>query len=168
MKTFFMPPGERHTMQTCYLPFVWAELTGWKSGGKLTLSMIISTKTVERSVAAPPWRLIGLFLTLHAWTVLLWYLLNVALSGMLKPLTVWNLVFSFVNVSLLSDIDASDTSFTSRQKTSHDVLKTSQAHFRNSCSCPHRSSPKTIFIRRSPPNSPRMLSTNFPNEQKFG
>lgn len=150
--------GRKHScLLTFQLEYIRAELT---------LSMMISTKTVDRSVDAPPCRLIGLFLTLHAWTFLLWYLLNRALSGMFKSFTAWNLVFSFVNVSLFKDIDASDTS--SRQKTSHAVLKTSQAHLRNSCSCPHKSSPSTIFIRRSPPSSPKKLSRNLPNEQKFG
>lgn len=145
-----------------------------------------STKTVDLSDVATPCRLIGLFLTLHAWTFLLWYLLSRALSGMVKSFTAWNLwnewmemmygnrklmthlVFSFVSVSLFKDIDSSVISFRSRQKTSQDVLKTSRAHFRNSCSCPHKSSPKTIFISRSPPNSPKMLSRNFPKLQKFG
>ena len=130
--------------------------------------MIISTKIVDLSVVAPPWRLIGLFFTKHAWTFLLWYLLNSALNGIWKSLTAWNLVFSFVNVSLFKDIDASDMSFKSRQNTSQDVLNTSHAHLRNSCSCPHKSSPRTIFMSLSPPNSPRMLSRNFPNEQKLG
>lgn len=34
--------------------------------------------------------------------------------------------------------------------------------------CPHISSPYAIFVSRSPPNSPKMLSTYLPYAQKFG
>lgn len=48
------------------------------------------------------------------------------------------------------------------------TLKTSGAHFRKACSWPHISSPWESFRRRSPPSSPRRLSTYLPKAQKLG
>lgn len=69
--------------KVCVFAFSHARLL---EGTLLTLSMSISTKTVDLSEDAPPCRLIGLFFTLQACTVLLWYLLSSELSGMLKSL----------------------------------------------------------------------------------
>lgn len=48
------------------------------------------------------------------------------------------------------------------------TLKTSGAHLRKACSWPHISSPWESFKRRSPPSSPRRLSTYLPKAQKLG
>ena len=114
----------------------------------LTTSIEISTRIVFFS--AKQCKFVGLLFTLHEWTFLLWYLLNRIFNSIFESLTTWNRVFSLVNDTPFKLIDASDISFDSRQKVSHDFLKTLHAQFRNSCSCPHnhhRAQFSLVFLR---------------------